>query len=242
MRGKRVIIGGWTVVCLLLAVAGASPAFAGPQTARDNAAPAAAKDEAPLAGPKERRSYALGMVLGDQFREQSIEVDTDLYVRGLKDGLSGGRTLLTGKEARAIVNAIPGELKKKRAAPQASGALEGIAVSFKLDPRLTRSMYMGERWVSPPVYQPALQEGKTLTVEARVHGVDAKGNKMKITPTWTPSDSGMVAVTSGKGSDFNIEVKRAGKSTLSVAAQGVSKELTIKAIEEGNAIRVEIAQ
>ena len=242
MRGIRGFFGGWTGVCLVLSVAGASPAHAGPQTAVDNVAPAVAKDAASLAGPEERRSYALGMVLGDQFREQSIEVDLDLYVRGLKDGLSGGKTLLTGKEARAVVNAIPGELKRKRAAPKTSGALEGIAVSFKLDPRLTKSMYMGERWVSPPVYQPAVQEGKTLTVEARVHGVDAKGNKTKITPQWIPSDPGMVAVTPGKGSDFNIEVKRAGKSTLSVAAQGVSKELSVKATEEGNAIRVEIGQ
>jgi len=79
-------------------------------------------------------------------------------------------------------------------------------------------------------------------VEARVHGVDAKKNKMKIKPKWTPSDPEMVTVTPGEGSDVKIAVKRAGKSTLNVAAPGVSKEFSIKATEEGDAIRVEITQ
>jgi hypothetical protein len=242
MRGKRGIVGGLAGVYLALAVVGASLTFAGPQTAEDNVVPAVAKDAPALAGPKEKLSYALGMSLGKQFRSQSIEVDPDVYLQGLKDALSGGKTLLTEREARAAVNALQGELKKKRSAPKAPGALDGIAVSFKQDPRLTKGLYMGERWVSPPLYQPAVQEGKTLTVEARVHGVDAKGNKMKITPKWTPSDPGMVAVTPGEGSEVKIAVKRAGKSTLNVAAPGVSKELSIKATEEGDVLRVEIAQ
>ena len=242
MRGNGSIVGGLTGVCLFLAIVGASPTFAGPQTAGDNVVPTVAMDAPALAGPKEKLSYALGMVLGNQFRDQSIEVDPDIYLQGLKDALSGGKTLLTEKEARAVVNALQGELKKKRAAPKTSGPLDGITVSFKLDPRLTKGLYMGERWVSPPVYQPAVQEGKTLTVEARAHGVDAKGNKMKITPKWTPSDPGMVAVTPGEGSDVKIVVKRAGKSTLKVAAPGVSKELSIKATEEGDVLRVEITQ
>ena len=202
----------------------------------------AAQDTAALAGPKEKLSYALGMSLGKQFRSQSIEVDPDVYLRGLKDALSGGKTLLTETEARSAVNALQGELKKKQVAQKAPGALNGIAISFKVDPRLTKGLYMGDRWVSPPTFTSTFQEGKETTVEARAHGVDAKGNKMKITPTWTPSDPGMVAVTPGEGSDVKIAVKRAGKSTLKVAVPGVSKELTIKATEEGNAIRVEITQ
>jgi len=233
------------VAVSLLAVAGfALAADAKPKVPEKQTAPADAAQDAPaLAGPKEKLSYALGMSLGKQFRSQSIEVDPDVYLQGLKDALSGGKTLLTEPEARAAVNALQVELKKKKqAAPKAPGALTGIAVSFKQDPRLTKGLYMGERWVSPPLYQPAVQEGKTLTVEARVHGVDAKGNKMKIAPTWTPSDSEMVTVTPGEGSDVKIAVKRAGKSTLKVSAPGVSKELSIKATEEGDVLRVEIAQ
>ena len=228
----------------LSAVAGfARAADAEPKVPEKQAAPADAAQDAPsLAGPMEKLSYALGMSLGKQFRSQSIEVDPDVYLRGLKDALSGGKTLMTEPEARAAVNALQGELKKKQVAQQAPGALTGIAVSFKMDPRITRGMYMGDRWISPPTFTSTFQEGKEITVEARVHGVDAKKNKMKVNPRWTPSDPGMVTVTPGEGSDVKIAVKRAGMSTLNVAAPGVSKELTIKATEEGDVIRVEITQ
>ena len=236
---------------LVLVLAVSLPAFADFARASDPeskvpekqaAPPDAAQDAPALTGPKEKLSYALGMSLGKQFRDQSIEVDPDVYLQGLKDSLTGGNTLLTEPEARAVLNALQGELKKKQAARKAPGALKGIAVSFKVDPRLTKGLYMGDRWVSPPTFTSTLQEGKEIIVEARVHGVDAKGNKMKLKPVWTPSDPGMVTVTPGEGSDVKITVKHAGKSTLNVAAPGVSKELTIKATEEGNAIRVEIAQ
>jgi hypothetical protein len=236
---------------LVLVLAVSLPAFAGfaraadaePKVPEKQAAPSGAAQDAPaLAGPKEKLSYALGMSLGKQFRAQSIEVDPDVYLQGLKDALSGGKTLLTEPEARAAVNALQGELKKKQAAKKAPGALAGIAVSFKVDPRIAKGLYMGDRWISPPTYTSTYQEGKETIVEARVHGVDAKKTQMKIHPEWTPSDPGMVTVTPGVGSDVKIAVKRAGKSTLKVAAPGVSKELTIKATGEGDALRVEITQ
>jgi len=251
MKHKKRIVESCGRTCLVLVLAIFISAFADfawasdaePKVPEKQAAPSdAAKDAPALAGPKEKLSYALGMRLGKQFRDQSIEVDTDVYLQGLKDALSGGKTLLTEPEALAVVNALQRDLKRKKAALQAPGAPTGIAVSFKMDPRITKGLYMGDRWISPPTYTSTLQEGKEITVEARVHGVDAKGNKMKIKPEWTPSDPGMVAVTPGEGSDVKIAVKRAGKSTLKVAAPGVSKELTIKATEEGNAIRVEITQ
>jgi hypothetical protein len=237
--------------CLVLVLAVSLPAFsgfarasdAGPKVPEKQAAPSDAAQEAPaLAGPKEKLSYALGMSLGNQFRSQSIEVDPGIYLQGLRDALSGGKTLLTEREARAVVVALQSELKKKQAARKAPGAVKGIAVSFKVDSRLTKGLYMGDRWVSPPTFTSTLQEGKEIIVEARVHGVDANGNTMKIMPKWTPSDPGMVAVTPGEGSEVSITVKRAGKSTLNVAAAGVSKEVTIKAIGEGNALQVEITQ
>jgi len=251
MKNKKRIVDACGRAGLVLVLAVSLSAFADVSRAADaepkvpekQAAPAdAAQDAAALAGPKEKLSYALGMSLGKQFRSQSIEVDPDVYLQGLKDALSGGKTLLTEPEARAAVNALQGELKKKQVAQKAPGALTGFAVSFKVDPRLTKGLYMGDRWVSPPTFTSTFQEGKETTVEARVPGVDAKGNKMKIKPKWTPSDPEMVTVTPGEGSDVKIAVKRAGKSTLKVAAPGASKELSIKATEEGDVLRVEITQ
>jgi hypothetical protein len=102
-------------------------------------------------------------------------------------------------------------------------------------------MYMGDRWVSPLTFTPARQ-GKTATVEASADGLDDQGKRMKITPAWIPADPGMVEVTRGQGNDVQITVKRAGVSKLKVVAQGVTKELAIKAVDQGDAIAVEIVQ
>ncbi len=111
-----------------------------------------------------------------------------------------------------------------------------IVVLFKLDPSLTRGMYMGDRWASPPTYTTS-QPGKTSTIEAKVESLD-KG----ISPTWTSSDPKMVTVSPQQGHQVTITVLRAGQSTLKVAFEGASKTISIKAKYEGDAIQVEISQ
>jgi len=210
-----------------------------------------------------RLSYALGMRLGNQLQMQSVTVEPEILGQGLKDALSGGKTLLTEQEVHAVVAGLQDELKKKQPALQAekrrvqkelaeknkkagvkdvqTGAtLTDIELSYKLDPRLTKGMYMGERWVSPPTYT-RLQDGKTATVEARAQGVDAQGKPRNINPKWIAVDPGMVTVTPGEGNEVKITVQRAGKSTLRVASDGVSKELSVTAAYRGNAMQVEIS-
>ena len=117
-----------------------------------------------------------------------------------------------------------------------TAASANIKVSFKLDPSLTRGMYMGDRWVTPPTYT-TNQPGKTSTIEAKVESLH-KG----MSPTWTPSDPKMVKVTPQQGQQVTITVLRAGQSNLKVTSQGVSKTLSIKAAYVGNEIEVEISQ
>lgn len=212
------------------------------QTPDAKAVPAAAQDAPALESPKERLSYALGMALGNQFREQSVEVDLARYVQGLKDAQSGSQTLLTETEARAAISVLQRELKRKQASPPvAATALTDIEVSFKLDPRLTRGLYMGDRWVSPPTYT-QVGEGKEVTVEAIAQGLDATGKSMKISPEWTPEDPGMVTVTPGQGDAVKITVLREGQSKLKVVSPGFSTELLIKATYRGDTIQVDISR
>jgi len=77
---------------------------------------AAAQDAPALKDQKERLSYALGMDLGNQLRKQSVEMDPDLFVRGLKDSLAGSKTLLTDQEARAAITELQNEIRKKQMA------------------------------------------------------------------------------------------------------------------------------
>lgn len=201
-----------------------------------------ARDVSALKGQKEKLSYALGMLLGKQLRDQSIEVDLDLYGQGLKDALSGGKLLLIETEARAAVNKLQKELKRPRIISQAvSAALTDIEVSFKLDSRLTRGMYMGDRWVSLPNFM-SVHDGRKATVEARAQGLDAKGGALKISPEWIPEDPEMVTITPGQGAEVKITVQREGQSKLKVLSSGVSAELVIKATYQADTTQVEISQ
>jgi hypothetical protein len=120
-------------------------------------------------------------------------------------------------------------------------AITGIEVSYKLDPRLTRSLYLGDRWVSPARFS-APPQGKTTTIQASARGIDASGKRVGIAPEWAPSDPAMVQVKKGASGDVSITVKRAGASKLRVAFQGITKELAVKASSQGEALAVEISQ
>ena len=69
-----------------------------------------------LKTPKDKVSYALGMNLGTNLHKQSIEVDPAIVLRGLKDALAGGKTMLTDDEARAALMQLTAKVRKKQEA------------------------------------------------------------------------------------------------------------------------------
>jgi FKBP-type peptidyl-prolyl cis-trans isomerase len=128
-----------------------------------------------------------------------------------------------------------------RPAPVAASPITGIEVSFKLDSRLTRSLYLGDRWVSPAMFA-APAQGKTSTVSASARGLDASGKRVGIDPAWIPADPGMVQVTKHGGGEVSITVKRPGATKVAVVFQGTAKELAVRASRRGDALAVEISQ
>jgi FKBP-type peptidyl-prolyl cis-trans isomerase FklB len=81
-------------------------------------APAAAaqSDNSPFKTDKEKASYALGMNIGSTFVRQSVDVDPNILVQGLKDEMAGGKTLMTEDEARATLTKLQGEMREKQMA------------------------------------------------------------------------------------------------------------------------------
>jgi len=67
---------------------------------------------------KEKLSYAMGMDLGRQLRLQSVDIEPELFKQGLRDALSGGKTLLTEQEVRAAIAGLQAGLKEKQTALQ----------------------------------------------------------------------------------------------------------------------------
>lgn len=77
---------------------------------------AAAQDAAALKTGKDKISYALGMDLGNQLRRASIQVDPAVFEKGLRDALSGSKTLLTEEQVRKIISGVQAEQKQKQPA------------------------------------------------------------------------------------------------------------------------------
>jgi FKBP-type peptidyl-prolyl cis-trans isomerase FklB len=69
---------------------------------------------APFKDQKEKASYALGMNVGNGLRRQSVDIDPDTFLQGMKDAFSGGKTLLTDEEAVATLNQLQTELRAKQ--------------------------------------------------------------------------------------------------------------------------------
>jgi len=62
---------------------------------------------------KEKASYAIGLNIGKSMHKDSVDVDPNILLRGMKDGLAGAKPLLTDEEAKAAMVALQADLRKK---------------------------------------------------------------------------------------------------------------------------------
>ncbi|HKO05789.1 MAG TPA: FKBP-type peptidyl-prolyl cis-trans isomerase [Candidatus Acidoferrales bacterium] len=62
---------------------------------------------------KDQVSYALGMSMGSNLRRESVDVDPEIVLQGLKDSLAGGKTLMTDDEARTALVQLNNEVKAR---------------------------------------------------------------------------------------------------------------------------------
>jgi FKBP-type peptidyl-prolyl cis-trans isomerase len=90
----------------------AKPANSGATNAPD--APSAnAAQPSPFPDQKSKASYAIGLNIGKSMRQQSVDVDPNVLVQGLKDGLGGGKALMTDDEVRATMMQLQTEVRAK---------------------------------------------------------------------------------------------------------------------------------
>ena len=87
----------------------------------------AGQDTSTLKTQMDKASYALGVDLGNQLRKASIAADPALLSQGLKDALSGGKTLLTEEQVRAAISWLQEEQKRKLADGNKGAAEKGAS-------------------------------------------------------------------------------------------------------------------
>ncbi|HEV8582480.1 MAG TPA: FKBP-type peptidyl-prolyl cis-trans isomerase [Thermoanaerobaculia bacterium] len=97
-----------TLAALALAAA-AVPA--GAQQSGQPAQQQPAAQPAPSAAGKpesvqDRASYAIGLNLGRSLKSNEIQANTDLILKGIRDGLAGGQPLLTDQEMQAAMQSL----------------------------------------------------------------------------------------------------------------------------------------
>jgi len=82
----------------------------------------AAKGPAPLVlkTQKEKFSYALGVNtakrMGESLKKQSVPFDSTIFVRGMRDGFAGGKTLLTDEEVQAALTEMQKQMHDQQQA------------------------------------------------------------------------------------------------------------------------------
>jgi len=79
---------------------------------------AAAQDKPAFKDQKEKISYIIGMDIGANFKKQSIDIDPDIMAKGVKDGLSGAKPLISETEAKEIMAGFEKEVRTRRETAQ----------------------------------------------------------------------------------------------------------------------------
>ncbi len=73
------------------------------------------KSKTGLKTQKEKLSYTLGYDVGRRMKQNSVEMDTEIFVKALKEGLAGVESALTEEEMRAALQPLQEEMKARRA-------------------------------------------------------------------------------------------------------------------------------
>jgi len=74
-----------------------------------------AEEKQPLKTQKDKISYGIGMDMIKNFKQQGLEVDLDVVIRGMRDKSAGGKLLLSEEESRKILSDYNRDLKAKQA-------------------------------------------------------------------------------------------------------------------------------
>jgi FKBP-type peptidyl-prolyl cis-trans isomerase len=90
---------------------GSKTAAKKPGTTTSKAAPATT-----LKTDKDKASYALGMSIGTGLHRQGIPVDPVVVARGLRDAMSGNKTLMTEEQMKSTLQQLRTEVGKEQAA------------------------------------------------------------------------------------------------------------------------------
>lgn len=72
-----------------------------------------AQGKSPLKTPKDKISYIIGLQYGSRLKRQNIEVNYKSFEKGIRDGLKGGRQLLSNAEIQKVAQQFQKDRRNK---------------------------------------------------------------------------------------------------------------------------------
>jgi FKBP-type peptidyl-prolyl cis-trans isomerase FklB len=84
---------------------------------------------------KDKASYAVGMSIGTGLHRQGVPVDAALVARGLRDGMTGAKPLLTDDEMKTVLTQLQGQVREQQQAKmqeQQAKSMEAAAGNKKI--------------------------------------------------------------------------------------------------------------
>lgn len=64
--------------------------------------------------PKDKINYAIGAEIARNYKNQGMELDTDMVMKGMRDAISGGKLLISEKELRGILISVQSDIRRKQ--------------------------------------------------------------------------------------------------------------------------------
>lgn len=155
-----------------------------------------AAEDTLLKTDKDKTSYSMGMNVGMNFKQQSIDINADIFMKGFKDALSGAKPLLSEEEMRSAILALQKEVVAKQTAK-----MQIIGEKNKKD---------GEAFLA----ENKKKEGvKTLPSGLQYKVIKEGSGKMpKVTDTVTTNYRGTLV----DGTEFDSSYKRGQPATFPV--------------------------
>ena len=71
-----------------------------------------------ITSPEDKIQYAIGVEVARNFRNQGMDMDIDLVLWGMRDGLSGEKLLFSESELRNIIISVQSDIRRKRSLPK----------------------------------------------------------------------------------------------------------------------------
>jgi FKBP-type peptidyl-prolyl cis-trans isomerase FklB len=155
-----------------------------------------AGEQVPLKDQKDKISYIIGLEVGNNLKNRSIEIDPDLFIKGMKDAFAGNKPLMSEEEMNKTKTDFAQEMQKKHE--------EEMKKSAEKNKKEEEAFFEENKKKEGVITLPSGLQYKVVT--------EGKGKTPKLTDTVTVNYRGTLI----NGTEFDSSYKRGQPATFPV--------------------------